>query len=133
MADKFNTYINHIEPESWRELCVREGELRHFEKGEAFVLIGHVARYFGYIKSGTIKMTAYSDDGVEHVVGLQSDDEFVADFPWSLYGQKARVSIVAVEPCDIYCLPINTLKMKMDTEPEWKERITRTTEATFPL
>ena len=127
--EKFNTYIEHIEPEFWRELCVKEGTLRHFEKGEAFVCVGHVARYFGYIKSGTIKMVAYSDDGAEHVVGMQSDGEFIADFPWSLYGRVARVSIVAVKPCDIYCVPIGALKMKMETEPEWKERIMRTTEA----
>ena len=82
--EKFNTYINHIEPEFWRELCVREGELRHFEKGEAFVLVGCVARYIGYIQSGTMKYVAYSAKGVEHVVGMQSDGEFIADFQRSL-------------------------------------------------
>lgn len=126
---KFNTYIEHIEPEFWRELCVKEGKLRHFDKGEGFVFVGHVARYIGYIQSGTMKYVAYSENGAEHVVGMQSDGDFIADFPWSLYGQKARVSIVAVKPCDIYCIPISALKLKMKTEPKWKERIMRTTEA----
>ena len=127
--EKFNTYINHIEPEFWRELCVKEGTLRHFEKGEAFVLVGHVARYIGYIQSGTMKYVAYSAKSVEHVVGMQSDGEFIADFPWSLYGRKARVSIVAVKPSDIYCFPTTKLKLMMDSDPEMQARVMHSTEA----
>lgn len=126
---KFNTYIEHIEPEFWRELCVTKGKLRHFEKGEAFVLVGHVARYIGYIQSGTMKYVAYSDDGTEHVVGMEFDGEFVADFPWSLYGRKARVSIIAVKPSDIYCFPTVKIKLMMDADPELQARVMHSTEA----
>ncbi len=129
MADSFNTYIEHIEPEFWRELCMKEGKLLHFEKGEEFVSVGTVARYFGYIQSGTVKYIGYSEDGTEHVVGMHSDGEFIADFPWSLYGMKARVSIVAVKPCDIYCLSAKELKGRMDADSELQKKVMHATEA----
>ena len=72
--ERFNTYIEHINPGFWRELCVSEGMLRHFERGEEFVRVGEVARYIGYIQSGTVKYVAYSDDGTEHVVGMEGVD-----------------------------------------------------------
>ena len=127
--DKFNTYIEHIEPEFWRELCVSEGQLRHYERGEEFVRVGSVARYVGYIQSGTMKYVGYSEGGAEHVVGMHSDGEFIADFPWSLYGMEARVSIVVVKPCDIYCFPTNELKRLMDASPELQKKVMHATEA----
>lgn len=55
---KFNSYIEHPEIERWRELCVNEGELYRYSKGEEFVSIGRVARYIGYVKSGGKTVTA---------------------------------------------------------------------------
>lgn len=127
--EKFNTYIEHIEADFWRELCVVEGRLRHYERGEDFVRVGSVARYVGYIESGTIKYVGYSGDGAEHVVGMHSDGEFIADFPWSLYGMEARVSIVAVRPCDIYCLSVKELKQRIDANPELQKKVMHVTEA----
>ena len=130
--EKFNTYIEHIEhiePEFWRELCVGEGKLLHFEKGAEFVSVGSVARYIGYIQSGTMKYVGYSEDGTEHVVGMQSDGDFIADFPWSLYDRKARVSIVAVKPCDVYCFPVKELKCRMNADLDLQKKVMHATEA----
>ena len=113
MKENFNTYIDHIEPDFWRELCVKEGKLRHYERGEEFAKVGEVARQIGYIKSGTLKYVAFSSDGTEHVIGLEFDEEFVSDFPFSLSGVKARVSIIAVTPCDIYCFPVQENRVKI--------------------
>ncbi len=55
----FNTYYENIDYNFWRELCVKEGVLRHYEKNELFAERGQVARYIGYIKSGTLKYVAY--------------------------------------------------------------------------
>lgn len=131
MADNLNTYIEHIEPEFWRELCMRDGKLLHFEKGDEFVRVGSVARHIGYIQSGTMKYVAFSEDYAEHVVGMQSDGDFIADFPFSLYGEKSRVSIVAVKPCDIYCFPVKELKHRMDADPEMKDKVMHSTEAIY--
>ena len=118
MASNFNTYYENIDSDFWRNLCVEKGVLRHYEKGELFAEEERIAKYIGYIKSGSLKYVVYAPDGTERVVGLEFDGEFVADFPFSLYGKKSRVSIVAVTPCEIYCISareIGTL-MKSDAD-----------------
>lgn len=85
---RFNTYIEHPEIERWRDLCVNDGELCQYNKGDEFVSIGRVARYIGYVKSGTLKYVVYDELGKEHVCGFSSEGEFVADWPFALHGEK---------------------------------------------
>ena len=104
MNQYFNTYYENIDSDFWRNLCVEKGVLRQYGKGEMFAQEGQTAKYLGYIKTGSLKYVVYGLDGTEKVVGLEFAGEFVADFPFSLYGKKSRVSIVAVAPCEIYCI-----------------------------
>lgn len=131
MASNFNTYIESPSVEFWRELCLKKGTLRRFDKSEDFFTVGSVARYFGYIKSGTLKYVAYSEDGTEHVLGLEFAGEFVTDFPFSLYGQKARTSVVAETPCEIYCVSTSMLGERIKTDSMLKEMVMVGTEAVF--
>lgn len=131
ITENFNKYIDHIEPDFWRELCIKEGTLRHYERGEEFVRAGEAAQYIGYIHRGTMKYVVYSDDGTEHVVGMEFEGEFVSDFPFSLSGQKSRVSIVAVTPSDIYCVPVKTIAGRMMSDSKIKDVVMRSTEAVF--
>ena len=131
MADTFNTYIEIIDFEAWRELCVKEGTLRRFAKGEEFVSVGMVGRYIGYIVSGALKYAAYSADGTEHVMGLVFGDGFVADWPFCLYGQKAKLAIVAVSDCEIYCIPSQDVKEMIDSDAHFKDVVLHSTEAVY--
>lgn len=131
MGENFNTYINGIGAEFWKELITKEGELRHYDRGKEFVTIGHLAPYLGYVKSGTLKYVVWASDGTERVIGLEFAGEFVADFPFSLYGDKSRVSIVAVSECEIYCLPVERVKKMMDADTQIKDMVMRSTEAIF--
>lgn len=131
MADNFNTYINYINADYWRELCEAEGVVRMYERGEEFVRIGEVCRYVGFVKQGTLKYVSYSDDGTEHVVGLEFAGEFVVDFPFSFYGLKSRVSIVAVTPCEILCVSVRHLSERMKSDSTLREVMMRSTEAVF--
>ncbi len=131
MTENFNTYINTIEVEFWKNLCISEGKLHLYAKGDEFVSAGAVGRYIGYIKSGMLKYVAYSSDGEEHVVGLEFAGEFVTDFPFSLYGHKSRVSIIAETECEIYCIPVTYVKTLMDNDPGLKEIVMHSTEAIF--
>lgn len=127
----FNTYIESPVVDYLREMCLREGELRSYDRDEAFFTAGAVARYFGYIKSGTLKYVAYGDDGTEHVVGLEFAGEFVSDFPFSLRGQKARTSVIAETPCEIYCVSTTELGERMKNSSEFREIVMVGTEAVF--
>lgn len=131
MSTNFNTYIDGIVPDFWRELITREGELRFYSRGEDFFTAGKVAPYFGYIKSGTLTYVAYSEAGEGHVIGLEFSNEFVADFPFSLSGRRAKVSVVAATDCEIYCIPVSRVVELMKSDLHVKEIIDRATEAVF--
>ncbi len=126
MTRNFNTYIENPAVD-----YLREGTLRRYERGEAFFSAGSVARYLGYIKSGTLKYVAYGDDGTEHVLGLEFAGEFVTDFPFSLRGQKARTSVIAESPCEIYCVSTAALADRLESDPGFREIVMRGTEAVF--
>ena len=127
----FNTYIDGINSDFWRELCINHGELITFNRGEEFVSVGHIARYIGYVKAGTLKYVATSHSGTEHVVGFEFSGEFVADYPFSLFGKTARVSIIAETTCEIYCMKVSDVVEMMDNNPEMQQIIMQATEAVF--
>ena len=102
--------------EYWRGLFVREGTVRHYGKDEEFFTAGSVAQYMGYIHQGTLKYVAYGDEGDEHVLGLISPHEFVADFPFSLRGIPAITSVIATTPCEILCVPTKNIAARMNAD-----------------
>lgn len=131
MAKNFNTYIEHIDVDAWRELCVGKGILRRFAKGEEFVSIGRVGRYVGYIQSGTLKYVARSADGTEHVMGLVFGEGFVVDWRNFLHGKEATVAIVATSDCEIYCITDKEVKAMMASDPCFSDMVMHTTEAVY--
>lgn len=131
MTKNFNTYIEHIDVDAWREICVSKGTLRHFTKGEEFVSIGKIGRYIGFIQSGTLKYVARSADGTEHVMGLVFGEGFVGDWPFCIYGQKAKLAIVATTDCKIYCVSAEEVKKRMDDDPKFRDVIMHSTEEVY--
>ena len=131
MTKKFNSYIESPAANCLRNLCLRDGVLRHYDRGEPFFTAGNIARYIGYIQSGTLKYVAYGEDGSEHVVGLEFAGEFVTDFPSSLRGQKARTSVIAETPCEIYCISTAELGKRLKTDTEFRDIVMLGTEAVF--
>ena len=131
MNQYFNTYYEDIDSDFWRDLCVEKGVLRQYSKGELFAEEGRTAKYLGYIKTGSLKYVVYAPDGTEKVVGLEIAGEFVADFPFSLYGKKSRVSIVAVTPCEIYCISASEIGTLMKSDAELYRVIAESSMALF--
>ena len=130
-SSNFNTYYENIDHDFWRKLCVDQGVLRSYDKGDYFIEQGQVGRYIGFVKSGTLKYVAYGADGSESVVGLEFAGEFVADFPFSLYGKKSRVSIVAVTPSEIYCISAREVGIRMKSDDELYRVVAETNVALF--
>ena len=131
MSFNFNTYYENIDHDFWRKLCVEQGVMRSYDKGDYFIERGQVGRYIGFVKSGTLKYVAYAADCSESVVGLEFAGEFVADFPFSLYGKKSRVSIVAVTPSEIYCISAREVGMRMKSDEELYRAVADTNVALF--
>lgn len=131
MMAQFNSYIDNIDTDFWRDLCMGRGELRHYDKGDEFLTAGTVGRYIGYIKSGALKYVCYSSDGTPHVTGLEFAGHFVCDFPGSLYRKKSRCSIIATVPCDIYCIPSSLVAEMMNSDSKVKDVVENTTRELF--
>ncbi len=131
MPSQFNSYIDNIDTDFWQNLCKSRGQLRHYDKGEAFIMAGNVGRYIGYVESGALKYVCYSSDGIPHVVGLEFAGHFVCDYPGSLYRQKSRCSIIATVPCEIYCIPSAEVADLMRVDEKVRQIIEATTREVF--
>lgn len=131
MTSNFNAYIDGIGADKWRQLCLDRGELHAYARGEEFVKAGTFARYIGYVQTGTLKYVVFSESGTEHVVGLEFAGEFVADFPFSLYGERARASIIAESDCEIWRLGVEEVTEMMRTDPEMSQLVARSVVAVF--
>ena len=128
---QFNSYIEKIDTDFWRDLCLSRGELRYYGKKEEFLTAGTIGRYIGYIKSGALKYVSFSSDGTPHVIGLEFSGHFVCDFPGSLYREKSRCSIIATAPCEIYCVPASVVAEMMQSDSKVKEVVDNTTRHLF--
>lgn len=129
--DEFNPYIKKVDIDYWRELCVREGELRHYETGDFFVEAGRIGRYIGFVKEGTLKYIAVDSEGNEHIINLEFAGEFVADFPNSVYGVASKISIRANSPCEIYCVPTTALRNRLYADKDFQSIVARASEQLF--
>lgn len=129
--DRFNPYIDMIDVGYWREMCVREGELHHYDADEIFIDAGTVGRYMGYVKSGTLKYLAVDSRGVEHVMNFEFPGGFASSFPDSILGLPSKVSIVANTGCDIYRLPTYRLRERLQNDPEFEFIVAKTTQQLF--
>lgn len=129
--ENFNPYMNGIDVGFWRELCQKEGKLRHYDAGEFFLEAGKTARFAGFVKTGTLKYVANDPEGNEHIINLEFAGEFVADFPDSIYGLPSKVSVIANSPCEIYCVPTAALRDRISTDREFHFIVARTSEQLF--
>lgn len=128
---QFNSYIDNIDTDFWRNLCISRGELLRYDRGDEFVTAGTVGRYIGYVKSGALKYVCFSSDGTPHVTGLEFAGHVVCDFPGSLYRQKSRCSIIATVPCEIHCVTSSEVSELMQSDARVKEVVENTTRELF--
>lgn len=131
MAAQFNSYIDNIDTDFWKDLCRRRGQLRHYDKDEEFITAGEVGRYIGYVESGALKYVCYASDGTPHVVGLEFAGHFVCDFPGSLFRQKSRCSIIATVPCEILCISSAEVAELMENDSNVREIVASSTREIF--
>lgn len=131
MLNEFNTYLDGMDAEFWRELCQGQGYIRFFEKGEEFVRQGNVARYFGVIKKGSLKYSVYTNNGTEKVIGLETVGGFAASFPYCLYNQPSVVSIVANADSELYCISVSRIKNLIKEDIRVKQLVEDSLKAVF--
>lgn len=99
---KFNTYMAGIDADFYIDLCHRKGKLRQYKKNEYIQKEGDIFPFCGLLESGIVKYTCLNvTEGKDYNIGFSFPGEFVADYPFCLYGMKAEISIQAVTDCKI--------------------------------
>lgn len=131
MIKEFNTYIDGIPLEFWRDLCREEGTLRKLKKGEYFLTHGDVCKYLGYIESGSFKYAVYTKNGEEKIVGLETIGGFVANWPYCLQKLPSQVSIIANADSEISCLPVSKIIKRMGDDTNFEKLVNLATKEMF--
>lgn len=131
MIKEFNTYIEGIPLEFWRDLCREEGEIKRLKKGEHFLVIGNVCKYIGYIESGSFKYVAYTKNGEEKIVGLETIGGFVANWPYCLQNLPSQIAIIANTDSEISCLPVSNIIKRMAEDSVFEKLVNSATDAMF--
>ena len=131
MIKEFNTYIDGIPLEFWRDLCREEGELKQFKKGEYFLTSGEVCKYLGYIESGSFKYVAYTKKREEKIVGLETVGGFVSNWPYCLQKLPSPVAIIANTDSVISSLSVSKIIKRMDEEPNFDKLVNLATKEMF--
>ena len=106
----FNPYIDKIDLNFWRELCVKEGKLCHYKKGEYFLHRRETPKYFGFITSGAFKYTIIDTDGNEHITGLALCDTLAGDFYSSIRKESSLVTLQAITDSNVWVCSTNLFR-----------------------
>ena len=131
MIKEFNTYIEGIPLEFWRDLCREEGIRKRFKKGDSFLLQGDVCKYLGYIESGSFKYVAFTREGDERIVGLETEGGFVANWPYCLEKLPSKLEITANSDSDISCLPVSKIIKRMEEDSSFEKLVNEATKEMF--
>lgn len=99
---RFNTYLTSLDVDFWRNICVREGELRHYKKGEYFCRIGQKNHSVGFIESGIFKYVVVNSEGEDQVTGFVFESSPVGDYLSLALGSKTRTDIIALANADVF-------------------------------
>lgn len=97
----FDTYMDRLDMDFWRSLCLREGRRRTYRRGEYFARRGETTRYMGYVMSGYFKYTVTDSDGNEHISGFSFAGTFVGDYLSATNRQPCMTHIVAVTDVEV--------------------------------
>ncbi|HAX73655.1 MAG TPA: Crp/Fnr family transcriptional regulator [Firmicutes bacterium] len=79
-------------------------------KGDILFLQGHVGSYVYYVKSGTLKIVKTSEDGIDKIFSIYHAGQFVALNVLFNPPHYYIASGIAVEPCEVIAIPIDTLQ-----------------------
>lgn len=107
--DKFNTYLDLIDTELYKNFCMKYGEARLFKRKELYLRAGDICSTFGYIKEGCFKYTCINTaENRLHSIGFSFKDEFISDYPTCKYGIPSKINIEALTDSEVYIVDIHT-------------------------
>lgn len=120
----FNTYMDKIDVGFWRELCQREGKLRHYAKGDFFLRAGEVPKYFGFIESGYFKYSVIDSLGNEQITGFALRGNLAGDFYSTIRKAPALSNLTTTTNSSVWVISTALAKRMLDLYPDIRRIMT---------
>ncbi|NPE24259.1 Crp/Fnr family transcriptional regulator [Prevotella sp. PCHR] len=114
----FNQYEQYADMEFLREYCLREGTIRHFDKGEVVVRRGGKIKFMGVVVKGYFKYTVTDNDGNAHVTGFVFGGGIVGDFLSTVGADSVGADITAATTADVMACDLQTIKRLFIENPD---------------
>ncbi|MDE7442638.1 MAG: cyclic nucleotide-binding domain-containing protein [Muribaculaceae bacterium] len=121
MKRHFNTHLEGLDIEFWRNLMVSRGRLVTYGKGEYLCRKGEPTNFCGYVKSGYLiyRMSAVSKQ--PDIGGFAFADAFCGDYPNCMYNQPAVFDLVAGRKSEVWTLDATILPQLYKEHIEYSE------------
>jgi len=114
--NNFNSYTDGLDMTLFRNLCEREGWLRHFKKEELLTRQNHSLKYWGYVLKGYFKYTVINTKGDSYITGFSFQESLVGDFLSSI-GGVSKTNIIAATDAEVLICETTALKHLFDNHP----------------
>ncbi len=123
MRHGFNSYIENIDTDFIKEICINRGKLVQLRKNEYFVKEEEVFPYIGFVDTGILKYTCTNiNEKKVYNTGFAFPDEFVADYPACLYNAPSATNIQAITPCKVYICHSNEIWLQYEHNIEGQKK-----------
>lgn len=113
----FNPYVDKTDIDFWRELCQKEGTLRHYKKGDFFLRAGEIPKEFGFIESGYFKYSVVDSAGEEHITGFALRNNLAGDYYSSIHDARALIDLKAAKRSSVWVINTDLVKHMFDINP----------------
>lgn len=107
LIDKLRTYIEFDEDEE--RFIDSVFKVKHFAKGEHFLLAGDVCRSAAFIESGVFRFYINTDER-DPTYYFTAESEFICDYPSFLPQRPSYVNIQALEAAEIRAISFDDLQ-----------------------
>lgn len=101
---QFNEYMERFNFSPLEKAFMEKGRVRRYKKGEYFIHKGDRHVYIGFILSGTFRYTCTDNEGNEHVVAYNFENEPLGNYSVFQKKETAILDVQAVTNSTVYLL-----------------------------
>lgn len=101
---QFNEYMERFNFSPLEKAFREKGRVRRYKKGEYFIHKGDRHVYIGFILSGTFRYTCTDNEGNEHVVAYNFENEPLGNYSVFQKKETAILDVQAVTNSTVYLL-----------------------------
>lgn len=115
MKRHFNTHLEGIDFQFWRNLIESRGKLVSLKTGEYICHKGEPTNVIGYVKSGYLIYTAKGHEN-NHIGGFTFSDALFGDYPSCMHNAPAMFDIIAGSKTEAWVMDATLLPQLYETD-----------------